>query len=71
MVYRTDGKVENQAQEVDRMQISSCLRLEMEEEFPIKGHKEALGNDGNILHPYYAMVTQDICIWQSSSNCIF
>lgn len=45
--------LENQAQEVDRMQISSCLRLEMEEEFPIKGHKETLGNDGNILHLYY------------------
>lgn len=46
-------RLENQAQEVDRMQISSCLRLEMEEEFPIKGHKETLGNDGNILYLYY------------------
>ena len=40
--------LENQAQEVDRMQISSCLRLEMEEEFPIKGHKETLGQDSLI-----------------------
>lgn len=64
-------RLENQAQEVDRMQISSCLRLEMEG-IPIKGHKETLGNDGNIFCIFImAMVTQDICIWQNPSNYIF
>lgn len=45
-------RLENMTQEVDRMQISSYLRLEMEG-IPIKGAQETLGNDGNILYLYY------------------
>lgn len=44
------GRLENEAQGVDRLQISSCLRLEMEGSFPEKGHKETFLSDGNILY---------------------
>ena len=44
------GRLENQAQKVHRRHISSCLGLEMEEEFPVMGNKETLGSSGNILY---------------------